>query len=124
MHATGALGKLFSEVNENVDLKPLEGLRASGASWYQTIRYAVVPQVLPNFTSYALLRFEINVRSSSIVGYVGAGGLGQEIRTAVGFGEYYDLSAIFLIIFATVALIDLVCEQIRHRFIGKESMAI
>ena len=124
VHATGALGKLFSEVNENIDLKPLEGLRASGASWYQTIRYAVVPQVLPNFTSYALLRFEINVRSSSIVGYVGAGGLGQEIRTAVGFGEYYDLSAIFLIIFATVALIDLVCEQIRHRFIGKESMAI
>jgi phosphonate transport system permease protein len=122
VHSTGALGKLFSEVNENVDTKAIEGLRASGASWFQTIRYAVVPQVLPNFTSYALLRFEINVRSSSIVGYVGAGGLGQEIRTAVGFGEYYDLSAIFLIIFTTVAIIDLTCERIRHHFIGKESV--
>ena len=124
VHATGALGKLFSEVNENIDPKPLEGLRAAGASWFQTIRFAVVPQVLPNFTSYALLRFEINVRSSSIVGYVGAGGLGQEIRTAVGFGEYYDLSAIFLIIFITVAIIDLTCEQIRHRFIGREGMTL
>jgi phosphonate transport system permease protein len=116
------LGKLFSEVNENVDLKPIEGLRAAGASWFQSIRYAVVPQVLPNFTSYALLRFEINVRSSSIIGYVGAGGLGQEIRTAVGFGEYHDLSAIFLIIFCTVAVIDLICEQIRHRFIGRKEL--
>lgn len=122
VHATGALGKLFSEVNENVDPKPIEGLRAAGASWFQSIRYAVVPQVLPNFTSYALLRFEINVRSSSIIGYVGAGGLGQEIRTAVGFGEYHDLSAIFLIIFCTVAVIDLICEQIRHRFIGRKEL--
>jgi phosphonate transport system permease protein len=122
IHATGALGKLFSEVNENIDPKPVEGLRAAGASWFQSIRYAVVPQVLPNFTSYTLLRFEINVRSSSIIGYVGAGGLGQEIRTAVGFGEYHDLSAIFLIIFCTVAIIDLVCEQIRHRFIKKDDL--
>lgn len=120
VHSTGALGKLFSEVNENIDMKPLEGLKASGANWIQSIRYAVVPQVLPNFTSYGLLRFEINVRSSSIIGYVGAGGLGQEIRTAVGFGEYNDLSAIFIIIFCTVAIIDMSCEFIRHRFIGLE----
>lgn len=118
VHSTGALGKLFSEVNENIDQKPIEGLHAAGATWFQTMRYAVVPQVLPNFISYALLRFEINVRSSSIIGYVGAGGLGQEIRTAVGFGEYYDLSALFLIIFCTVAAIDLCCEKIRHRIIG------
>lgn len=120
VHATGALGKLFAEVNENIDHRPLEGLQAAGASWFQTIRYAVVPQVLPNYTSYALLRFEINVRSSSIIGYVGAGGLGQEIRTAVGFGEYHDLSALFLIIFCTVVVIDLTCEKIRHHFIGRD----
>lgn len=123
VHATGSLGKLFSEVNENIDPKPIEGLRAAGGSWFQTIRYAVVPQILPNFTSYALLRFEINVRSSSIIGYVGAGGLGQEIRAAVGFGEYHDLSAIFLIIFVTVAIIDMTCEVIRHRLMGKKGGA-
>jgi phosphonate transport system permease protein len=120
VHSTGSLGKLFSEVNENIDPKPLEGLQAAGASWYQVVRYGVFPQVLPNFISYSLLRFEINVRSSSIIGYVGAGGLGQEIRTAIGFGNYYDLSAIFLIIFATVIVIDITCEHIRHRIIGKE----
>ncbi len=119
LHATGALGKLFSEVNENIDHRPLEGIRAAGGSWFQTIRYGVAPQVLPNFLSYTLLRFEINVRSSSIIGYVGAGGLGQEIRTAVAFNEYHDLSAIFLIIFCTVAIIDLTCETLRHRLIGE-----
>lgn len=118
VHSTGALGKLFSEVNENVDPRPIEGVRAAGGNWFQIIRYAVVPQVLPNFTSYALLRFEINVRSSSIIGFVGAGGLGQEIRTALGLGYYTDLSAIFLIILLTVAAIDITCERIRHRFIA------
>jgi len=65
-----------------------------------------------------LLRFEINVRSSSIIGYVGAGGLGQEFRTAVSLQEYTDLSALFVIIFATVMLIDYGSEKLRHRFIG------
>ncbi|MGF1594689.1 MAG: phosphonate ABC transporter, permease protein PhnE [Kiloniellaceae bacterium] len=123
VHTTGALGKLFSEVNENTDMKPVEGLRAAGASWIQMVRYAVVPQVLPNHVSYTLLRFEINVRSSSIIGFVGAGGLGQEIRTAISFQYYTDISALFLMILLTVATIDLVCERIRHAFIGREALA-
>ena len=122
VHTMGALGKLYSEVNENIDMKPLEGLRAAGGSWVQMVRFAVVPQVLPNHVSYTLLRFEINVRSSSIIGFVGAGGLGQEIRTAISFQYYTDISALFLIILVTVASIDLICERIRHRFIGRESL--
>ncbi|MGD1876368.1 MAG: phosphonate ABC transporter, permease protein PhnE [Kiloniellaceae bacterium] len=123
VHTTGALGKLYSEVNENIDMKPVEGLRAAGADWVQMVRYAVVPQVLPNHVSYTLLRFEINVRSSSIIGFVGAGGLGQEIRTAISFQYYTDISALFLLILLTVVTIDLVCERIRHAFIGHEKLA-
>lgn len=121
LHSTGALGKLYSEVNENIDMRPLEGVVAAGGSWFDKIRYGAVPQVLPNIISYTLLRFEINVRASSIIGYVGAGGLGQEIRTAMSFQEYTDLSALFLIIFATVALIDYLSEKLRHRIIDMEA---
>lgn len=118
LHACGALGKLYSEVNENIDMRPLEGVKAAGGNWFDQIRYGAVPQVLPNIISYTLLRFEINVRSSSIIGYVGAGGLGQEIRTAMSFQEYTDLSALFVIIFVTVGLIDYGSEKLRHRIIG------
>ncbi len=62
IHSTGALGKLFSEVNENADMRPVEGMRAAGGNWLEAVRYGLVPQVLPGFLSYALLRFEINVR--------------------------------------------------------------
>ena len=120
LHAAGALGKLYSEVNENIDMRPLEGVKAAGGNWFDQIRYGAVPQVLPNIISYTLLRFEINVRASSIIGYVGAGGLGQEIREAMSFQEYTDLSALFLIILVTVMLIDYGSEKLRHRVIGLE----
>lgn len=120
LHATGALGKLYSEVNENIDMRPLEGVKAAGGTWFDQIRYGAVPQVLPNIISYTLLRFEINVRSSSIIGYVGAGGLGQEFREALSLQEYTDLSALFLIIFLTVVVIDYGSEKLRHRIIGLE----
>lgn len=118
LHATGALGKLYSEVNENIDMRTLEGVKAAGGSWFDQIRYGAVPQVLPNIISYTLLRFEINVRASSIIGYVGAGGLGQEFRTAMSFQEYTDLSALFVIIFLTVVVIDYGSERLRHHVIG------
>ncbi len=121
MHATGALGKLYSEVNENIDMAPLEGVKAAGGSWFDQIRYGAVPQVLPNIISYTLLRFEINVRASSIIGYVGAGGMGQEFRTAMSYQEYTDLSALFIIIFVTVMIIDYGSEKLRHRIIGMEA---
>ncbi len=118
LHATGALGKLYSEANENIDMRPVESVKAAGGSWVQQMRFGVVPQVIPNIISYTLLRFEINVRSSSIIGYVGAGGLGQEIRTAMSLQEYTDLSALFLIILVTVIVMDFASERFRHRIIG------
>ncbi|MCT8998845.1 phosphonate ABC transporter, permease protein PhnE [Chelativorans intermedius] len=118
LHTTGALGKLYSEANENIDMRPVEGVKASGGDWFRQIRYGVVPQVIPNVISYTLLRFEINVRASSIIGFVGAGGLGQEIRVAMSLQEYTDLSALFLIIFATVIVMDFLSEKLRHRIIG------
>lgn len=120
LHATGALGKLYSEVNENIDMRPLDGVKAAGGTWFDQIRYGAVPQILPNIISYTLLRFEINVRASSIIGYVGAGGLGQEFRIAMSFQEYTDLSALFVIIFVTVMIIDYGSEKLRHRVIGME----
>ncbi|MDP2740069.1 MAG: phosphonate ABC transporter, permease protein PhnE [Pseudorhodobacter sp.] len=118
LHTMGSLGKLYSEANENIDMRPLDGVKAAGGSWFDQMRYGAVPQVLPNILSYTLLRFEINVRASSIIGYVGAGGLGQEFRTAMSYQEYTNLSALFIIIFATVIVIDRASENLRHRVIG------
>ena len=121
LHAAGALGKLYSEVNENIDMRPLEAVKAAGGTWFDQIRYGAVPQVMPNIISYTLLRFEINVRASSIIGYVGAGGLGQEFRTAMSLQEYTDLSALFVIVLVTVIVIDWGSEKLRHRIIGLEA---
>lgn len=118
IHTTGALGKLFSELNENTDLKAVEGIRSVGGSWLAQVRYGVVPQVLPGFLSYGLLRFEINVRSSTIIGFVGAGGIGQELKRVIGFNIYEEVSAIVILILLIVVVIDLGSERIRHRFIG------
>jgi phosphonate transport system permease protein len=119
VHTSGALGKLFYEVLENIDQKPVEGLVASGASWTKTMRFAVLPQVLPNFVSYALLRFEINVRGASVMGFVGAGGIGQDLIEAIRKFYYPDVSAILVLIIITVALIDLITERVRRRFISE-----
>ncbi len=121
LHSGGALGKLFSEINENLHAGSMEGVTASGGDWFQTIRYAVVPQVLPNFMSYTLLRLEINVRAASVVGFVGAGGIGQELMTVIRQFYYKDISAIVLMIIVTVSLIDISCEKLRHRVIGEVS---
>ena len=118
IHSAGALGKLFSEVNENADMRSVEGMRASGANWLEAVRYGMVPQILPGFLSYALLRFEINVRSSTIIGFVGAGGIGQEFKRVIGFNIYEEVSAIAILILVIVMLIDLASERIRARFIG------
>jgi phosphonate transport system permease protein len=121
IHTFGALGKLFSEVAENIDMKTVDGAVSTGASRWQAIRYAVVPQVLSNFASYSLLRFEINVRGASVMGFVGAGGIGQELIEAVRKFYYSDVSAILLLIIATVMVIDLVTERIRHSLIARET---
>lgn len=121
LHTGGALGKLFFEVVENIDAKPVEGVRASGGSWLQAVRFAALPQVAAGFASYALMRFEINVRGASVMGFVGAGGIGQELISAIRQFYYSDVSAILLMIIVAVVVIDLVAEQIRHRLVTLEA---
>jgi len=120
IHTLGALGKQFYELIENIDMKPVDGLTASGATWGETQRFAVLPQVLPTLLSYGLLRFEINVRGAAILGFVGAGGIGQEFLLAVRKFYYSDVSAIMLMIVVTVFTIDMITQRIRHRLISQE----
>lgn len=117
LHTIGALGKLFSEVNENADLKPVDGLASVGATWLQRMWLGVLPQVAPNYLSYALLRLEINVRASAILGFVGAGGIGAELRVAIswGTGRYDAAAAIFILLFLTIVVIDQISGHYRHR---------
>ncbi|MEO1533136.1 MAG: phosphonate ABC transporter, permease protein PhnE [Pseudomonadota bacterium] len=119
-HTVGALGKLFSEVVENVDLKPVEGLKATGASWVQRIRYGVLPAVAPNFLSYFLLRLEINVRASAILGFVGAGGIGAELRRTIGWGQGAgdETMALFVLLFLSIVVIDQLSSWGRARLTG------
>jgi phosphonate transport system permease protein len=117
LHTVGVLGKLFSEINETVSPRTLDGVVAAGASRDQVIRLGVVPQVIPAFVSYTLLRFEINVRSASVIGFVGAGGIGQELMFVINQFIYRDISAILFLIVVCVAVIDIGCERIRHRMI-------
>jgi phosphonate transport system permease protein len=120
IHTFGTLGKLFTEAVENIDMKPVEGVRSTGSRFVETVRFGALPQVMATFASYALLRFEINVRSGSVVGMVGAGGIGQDLFVAIRKFYYTDVSAILLMIIVCVAAIDLITEQIRHRLSGLE----
>ncbi|MCA0995554.1 phosphonate ABC transporter, permease protein PhnE [Alloyangia pacifica] len=122
LHTAGALGKLFSEVNENADLKPVEGLSSVGASWLQRMWLGVVPQVAPNYFSYALLRFEINIRASAILGFVGAGGIGYELRNAMAWGQgrFDEAAAIFILMFATIVVFDQLSSHVRNAMISSK----
>jgi phosphonate transport system permease protein len=119
IHTIGALGKLFSEVNENASLKPVEGVISTGAGWHAAMIFGVLPQVLPNFVSYALLRFEVNIRGAAVMGFVGAGGIGQELVTAIRQFYYTDISAILILIIATVMLVDIGTEKLRNMIVGE-----
>jgi phosphonate transport system permease protein len=119
IHTFGTLGKLFTEAIENIDMKPVEGVHSTGSRFIETVRFGALPQVMSSFASYTLLRFEINVRSGSVVGMVGAGGIGQDLFVAIRKFYYTDVSAILLMIIVCVAIIDLVTERIRHRLSGQ-----
>jgi phosphonate transport system permease protein len=121
IHCVGALGKQYSEIVENIDMKPVEGIRSTGAGWTDCMRFAVLPQVAAGFASYTLLRFEINVRGASVMGFVGAGGIGQELVVAVRKFYYSDVSAILVMIIVTVFIIDIGTGWMRGRLFGKEA---
>ena len=120
IHCLGALGKLFAEVIENIDMKPVEGVTATGAPWHVAMRFGALPQVMSVFVSYTLLRFEINVRGAAVIGFVGAGGIGMDLLEAIRKFYYSDVSAILVMIVITVALIDTLTGMVRHRLIGLE----
>jgi phosphonate transport system permease protein len=120
IHSFGTLGKLFTEALENIDMKPVEGVRSTGSRFIETVRFGALPQVMSGFASYALLRFEINVRSGSVVGMVGAGGIGQDLFVAIRKFYYTDVSAILLMIIVCVAILDLATERIRRRLSGQD----
>lgn len=122
IHATGALGKLFSEVIENASMRPVDGITAVGGTWFERMRYGILPQVLPNLTSYTLWRFEINVRGAAVVGFVGAGGIGAELNYVISFYSDDRVIAVLILVVLTVTIIDLLSERLRHSMIGKEAL--
>ncbi|GGC25976.1 phosphonate ABC transporter, permease protein PhnE [Siccirubricoccus deserti] len=117
LHTIGALGKQLTEIVENIDLKPVEGAVAAGAGWSAMARFAVVPQVLPGFTGYALLRFEVNLRGAAVLGFVGAGGIGQELIEAIRKFYYNDVAALLLLIILSVMVIDTATGALRRRLL-------
>ena len=124
LHTIGALGKLFFEVVENADMKPDEGLKSVGASWLERVRYAIVPQVMPNFVSYTLLRTEINVRASTIIGAVGGGGIGEAFRMSIGRDHAAKTYAIIILLLVTIIVIDQFSGWLRTRLVGKQSFEL
>ena len=117
IHTTGTLAKLFAEAVEAIDPRPVEGIRATGAHKLAEIAYGVIPQVMPLWLSYSLYRFESNVRSASVVGMVGAGGIGVVLYEVIRSFEYAQTCAVLLMLVVTVTLIDVFSAWLRQRFI-------
>ncbi len=117
IHTTGTLAKLFSEAVEAIDPRPVEGVRATGALAIEEIIFGVIPQVMPLWISYSLYRFESNVRSASVVGMVGAGGIGVVLYEVIRGFQYAQTCAVLLIIILFVTTIDLLSASIRKRYI-------
>ncbi|MBB3998643.1 phosphonate ABC transporter, permease protein PhnE [Aureimonas pseudogalii] len=117
VHTTGVLAKLFSEAVEAIDPRPVEAIRTTGASRLQQIIYGVIPQVLPLWISYSLYRLESNVRAATVLGLIGAGGIGQVLFETIRGFYYPQAAAILLIVALTVTLMDLLSQQLRRRVI-------
>ncbi len=113
VHTTGTLAKLFSEAVEAVDPRPVEGIRACGGRKLSEIVFGVIPQVLPLWISFCLYRFESNVRSASVVGMVGAGGIGMILYEVIRGFEYAQTCAVLIILIVTVSIIDLCSAYLR-----------
>ncbi|MCM3628583.1 phosphonate ABC transporter, permease protein PhnE [Paenibacillus glycanilyticus] len=117
IHSVGMLGKLFAEEVENIDRGPSEALMASGANRLQLLWFAVLPQVLPSFLSYTLYRFEINVRSATILGFIGAGGIGTPLIFALSTRHWDRVGIILLGIVVMITIIDLISGAVRKKLV-------
>jgi phosphonate transport system permease protein len=117
VHTGGVLGKLFGEVLEDVDPQPIESLQSTGANRLQILFYGILPQVLPQFVSYTLYRWEVNIRVAAVLGFVGAGGLGQRIHIAISLFLENQLLTFLIFIYALVTVVDYLSAYLRKRFI-------
>ena len=117
LHTVAALGKLYSEVIEGIDPGPLEAIRAVGGSWVQMVRYAVIPQIVPPFMSFTIYRWDINVRTSTIIGFVGGGGIGFYLYQWIIKGDYRAVGSAFIAIVIIVMILDFVSARIRARLV-------
>jgi phosphonate transport system permease protein len=115
VHTVAALAKLYSEVIEGIDPGPIEAVRATGASWSQIVRYSVIPQIVPPFTSFTIYRWDINVRSATIIGFVGGGGIGFLLIELIRINDFRGVSSLFITIAVIVILLDYVSAKIRER---------
>jgi len=123
IHTIGSLGKMFFEVVENADMRAEEGLRAVGGNWVERVWFGIVPQVMPNFLSYTLLRMEINVRASTIIGAVGGGGIGESLRLSISRGHEAKTLAIVILLFTTIVAVDQFSAYLRKRIVGNQAFA-
>jgi phosphonate transport system permease protein len=115
VHTIAALGKLYSEVIEGIDPGPIEAIRATGANWIQIVRYGVIPQIVPPFTALTIFRWDINVRNSTIIGFVGGGGIGFFLYQWIMLGDYRSLSSAFIAIAFVVIVLDFFSAKLREK---------
>ena len=117
LHSIAALAKLYSEAIESIDPGPIEAIQATGANWVQTVVYAVIPQVVPPFVSFTIYRWDINIRMSTIIGFVGGGGIGFLLAQWIRLLDYSAAGIAVWFIAVTVAILDYVSAEIRARFV-------
>jgi len=117
VHSVAALGKLYSEVIEGIDPGPIEAIRATGANWVQTVRYAVIPQIVPPFTAFTIYRWDINVRSATVIGVVGGGGIGFLLIELIRVSNMRGVSAAFIAIAVVVIILDYFSAKVRERLV-------
>jgi phosphonate transport system permease protein len=117
LHSVAALAKLYSEVIEGIDPGPIEAIRATGANWLQMVRYAVIPQIVPPYTAFTIYRWDINVRSATIVGFVGGGGIGFLLIELIRINNFRGVSTAFIAIAIIVMVLDYFSAKIRERLV-------
>jgi len=116
-HSIAALGKLYSEAIESIDPGPIEAIQATGANWVQTVIFAVIPQIVPPFVAFTIYRWDINIRMSTIIGFVGGGGIGFLLAQYIRLLDYRSAGMAVWFIAITVAILDYVSAEIRARFV-------
>jgi phosphonate transport system permease protein len=117
LHSIASLGKLYSEQIETIDSGPIEAVQATGANHLQTIVYAVIPQIIPPYIAFTMYRWDINVRMSTIIGFVGGGGIGLLLNQQINLLRYRDAGVAVLAIAIVVSILDYASAKIRERYV-------